>query len=223
MNLELLELAAAEAGRLARRWPGVERDDIKQEILLWCVENGLDGSELPAGEPESDEEAEEHRQARRAVRLKLRDAGAAYCRRAERDRRRERAAVRGYDPADEAFYSLTQLRELAAQYFASGITERPAVGRDESVRRISDPAEGGTWLASLIDVERALKAVPEEYRWRLWDRLGRYPDITDEEYGWTRGLTEAQVRGRLRTALQALQRELGGQSPWNRGPTPRAA
>lgn len=218
MRPELLELAASEAATLARRWPGVERDDIRQEILLWALEAAESGSELAEDGLGDDE----YQQRRKVLRFKLRDAGAQYCRRQERARRRERAAALGFDVDDEAFYGLVQLRLLVQAYFAEGITEHPPRGRADSVRRAGDPAEGGTWMASLLDVERGLRSIPLHYLERLWDRCG--PDqagLTDEEYGWQRGITEHQVRGRVRTALRALQIQLGGQNPWNRGPTPR--
>lgn len=216
---ELLALAATEAAALARRWPHLERDDIQQEILLWALEHAESGSELSVEELGEDE----YRERRRALRWRLRDAGARYCRRQERDRRRERAAVLGYDVVDEAFYSLAQLRGLVEQYFAEGVTERPPLGRADSVTRTGDPAEGGTWTATLVDVERGLRAVRPAYLQRLWDRLGPADaGLSDEEYGWRVGLTEHQVRGRLRTALRALQNALGGQNPWNRGPTPKS-
>lgn len=215
---ELLALAATEAATLARKWPGLERDDVQQEILLWALESAETGSELS----EEGLGEDEYRERRKALRWRLRDAGAQYCRGQERDRRRERAAALGYDVVDEVFYSLAQLKGLVETYFATGITERPPVGRADSVTRTGDPAEGGSWLAGLVDVERGLRVIRVDYLERLWERLcpinaGR----TDEEYGWGVGLTEHQVRGRLRTALRALQSTLGGQNPWNRGPAPK--
>ena len=217
MDQTILELASLEAGALHRRWPAVERDDIRQEILLWVLER-----------PEIDAEAsgladlgEDEGDARKALRLKLRDAGAQYCKRYERDRRRERAAARGYETADEAFYGLAYLRELVEHLMAYGVAERPPVGRADATKRIGDPAEGGTYLASLLDVQRGLRLISHNYLQRLWDRLGDNAHLSDEEYGWLHGLTEGQVRGRVRVALRALQRELGGASPWNRGPTPK--
>lgn len=218
-----MDLALSEARRLARRWPAVEMPDIYQEILLWAVENGIDGSEIPADAPEDQIAADVRTDAIKALRYKLRDAGGQYCRQQERTRRREKAAASGYSVEDEAFYGLGQLRLLVEQYMTHGVTERPPVGRADSVRRTGDPAEGGTWMASLADVERGLKALPPNYRYRLWWRYAEHAEETDEEVAWQCGLTEGQVRGRVRTALQALQRELGGGNPWQRGPTPKPA
>lgn len=218
----LVELANREARRLARRWPAVETADIQQEILLAALEQGLEAPEMPTEGIEGGTQTQVYLEDVQALRMKLRDAGASYCRRQERDRRRERAAVLGYDTSDEAFYGLGQLKMLCEAWFAHGITERPAIGRADSVSRTGDPAEGGTWMASLVDVERGLKALSEGYRWRLYERLYLMANLTDEEVAWQTGLSEGQVRGRTRTALQALQRELGGASPWNRGPTPKS-
>ena len=217
MHELIIELAATEATYLSRKWPAVERDDIRQEILLWVLERPEIDAEASAVADLEDDQGE----AVRALRMRLRDAGAAHCRRQERQRRRERAAALGYETHDEVFYSIGQLRELVEQVFAYGVTEKPPVGRADSVRRIGDPAEGGNWIVSLLDTQRALTMIPSHYLQRLWDRLGENPHLSDEEYGWLYGLTEAQVRGRVRTALTVLQRELGGASPWNRGPTPK--
>jgi hypothetical protein len=217
MNRLVLELASLEAGALHRRWPAVERDDIRQEILVWALER----PEMAAKALEAEDLGEDEGEARKALRLKLRDAGAQYCKKQERDRRRERAAALGYETTDEIFYGLPYLRELVEHLFAHGLAEKPPVGRADATKRIGDPAEGGTYLTSLLDVQRGLTLISSGYLHRLWDRLGVNAHLTDEEYGWLHGLSEAQVRGRLRVALRALQRALGGASPWNRGPTPK--
>lgn len=219
----LMSLARTESRRLARRWPALEAADIQQEILVSAVEHDLSVPESPP-EGSTDRLLDMvYSEALQALRYKLRDAGALYCRRVERDRRRERAALLGYDVTDEAFYGLTQLRSLCEAYFSHGVTERPEVTRADSVTRTGDPAEGGTWAASLVDVERGLIALSQRYRARLYERLFTYGHLTDEQVAWQSGLSEGQVRGRTRTALQALQRHLGGASPWQRGPTPKRA
>lgn len=218
----LVELANREARRLARRWPALEAADIQQEILVAAVEQGLEAPEKPADGLEDPTLDQLYNEEVQALRFALRDAGALYCRRQERARRRERAALLGYEVEDEAFYSVGQLRELVSAWMQHGVTERPAITRADSVSRTGDPAEGGTWAASLADVERALRRVSEGYRIRLYERFYLMADLSDEEVAWHAGLTEGQVRGRIRTALQALQRELGGASPWNRGPTPKS-
>lgn len=202
-----LHMAKNVAYQLHRQYPMAERDDILQEISLFVLENEL-------SLPDENLPDDEYNAATQALRKKLRKAGDRFC-------RLEKASSSGYEVEDEAFYSTSRLRELVETFYQNGLTEHPPVGRTESVRRTGDGSEAGTWLSSLIDVERGLSLLSDEYRHRLSDRYKTNAHMSDSDYGFTLGLTEDQVRGRTRSALRALQRHLGGSNPWNRGPTPR--
>ena len=203
-----IHMAKNIAYQLHRQYPMAARDDILQEISLFCIEEKLTT-------PDESLEDDEYNAASQALRRKLRKAGDRFC-------RTEKAASSGYDVEDEAFYSIERLKELVETYYSDGLTEHPPIGRTESVRHTGDGSEAGTWLSSLIDVERGLSMLSGEYSHRLSDRYKTNAHMSDSDYGFTLGLTEDQVRGRTRSALRALQRHLGGSNPRNRGPTPHA-
>lgn len=196
----LYNLASIQAYGLSRRFPGIDRDDIRQECILAALEDG--DFVWPEGLDQ-----EERDRVERILGKRMRRAGEKYC-------RREKAALAGYDVADEAFYGINELRELVSAYFTDGITERPPIGRETSVRRTGDPSERGGWTVALMDVQHGLTAIQEHYVKRLYDHLHRHGHKPDSDAAYAMGLTEDQLRTRTRTALRALQRALGGQSPW---------
>lgn len=206
---ELWGLCKNVAYTLHRRYPMVEREDIFQEVALYCM---TDSESFP----DSTLEKAEFLTELRSLRSRLRKAGDRYC-------RLEKAAKAGYEIEDECFYSLSRLKELVEIYYATGIEEHPPIGRDESVRRTSDGSEAGTWISSLLDIERGLSRLSDMNADRLRHRYDDHAHMDDSDYAFSQGLTVDQSRGRVRTSLKALQRELGGASPWNKGPAPHTS
>lgn len=224
---ELFAYARLTAGQLAPKWPNVSADDITQEICAYVLgtprvleewDNWCEGDYASE---------EDERYASNRIRTICRRAG-------ERFARRELAAIVGYAPPDEAFYSLGHLRVLVENFFLEGLSERPPIGRAESVvKTVSDPASGGNYLISLLDVERGIGLLPAKYRNRLRFRFHDLGEYSDPEIvklvanlatapGKRRriekhlGTTENTVRGRTRIALQKLQEKLGGPSPYRK-------
>lgn len=230
---ELLSYARLIAGQVWNRYPSLDPEDITQEICLYVLTHDkvlAEWNDYCEGDY-VDEEAEKY--ASNRIRLIFRRAG-------ERFARKEIAAIVGYKPEDEAFYGMGHLRLLVEHYYAQGITERPPVGRSESVTQtVSDPASGGGWLVSLLDVQRGVEMLPRKYRARLKFRfadLGEYNDADiarmvenlatakgkRDRIAKHLGHTEDQIRGRVRIALRKLQDKLGGSSPYQRDEQPVA-
>lgn len=229
MQDELYGMATTVARGLAKRWRE-DFQDVRQEILLACLQDGMDTSWVDDPDLPEDDWKEMVSQTKRWMRY----AGERYC-------RTQKALREGYSTEDEAFYSLRRLEELLTWLLEVGIEAHPPVGRAESVSRpTGDPAEAGTHLASMLDVERALSRLEAMYRERLLVRFGPLANLSDdgiaalsqseirtltrwhpEKLRMVLGSTGDQVRHRTNTALRALQRILGGESPWNRGPSPR--
>ena len=225
MNDELLSFARLTAGQVWNRYPNVDPDDIAQEICLYVL-----GSEKVHAEwedyLEGDYDSEENaRYASNRIRTIFRRAGERYA-------RKEVAAMVGYEAQDEAFYGLGLLRVLVEQYYSEGLSERPPIGRAESVAKTNgDPATAGNYLISLLDVQRGLELLPAKYRNRLKFRFKDLGQVTDADIARMAGNlavapgkrqriakhlghTEDQIRGRIRIALKKLQSKLGGPSPY---------
>lgn len=207
-RITTLAYRAAKDGR--RRWASVSMSDYMGDAFLEAAERGLydvDLSEL------SDEEISEWE--KNALRL-MRNA-------VQRSARRAKAVESGYKIEDEQFYSLARLRELTEHLFHSGLTPEPPQGRAESVSKPrGNPAEAGTWLASLLDVQAGLMRLPDKHASALWHRLGQHGALSDDEYvlrGYETSV--ASLRRKQTAALKALQRLLGDGNPWNHGPTPK--
>lgn len=158
---------------------------------------------------------------------------------AEREARRVRAAKRGYSVDDEVFYPIGYLKELLEVYFSAGLLEHPPVGFSDSVRHEkADGSDYGNFLTSLLDIEIGLGKISTHHNQILRLRYGFLADHTDEGIarlaqsevrdltGWhwealraTLGASGDEVASQCRRALKALQRALGGSSPWHRDGT----
>jgi hypothetical protein len=222
----LILQARTVALSLAKRYSLCDLEDIASEIVTYVYSKPKvlrEWEDFVSMEGEVDEE--EARHVANRMNLILRRAGERYC-------RKELAAQLGYSPEDEAFYSLPALRALVEWYYKEGITERPPVGRDKSPRR-GDPATGGDWMVSLLDVQRGLGIMPRKYRARLRCRYESFGDRTDQELAemvgtlatpkGTReriekhlGYTPKQMASRVSYALSRLQRAIGGPNPYMR-------
>lgn len=211
---------------LGRRYSLVDSGDIAQEIVLYVMTHEsvlAEWGEYCSGDY-ADKLDEKH--AANRMHLICRRAGERYCRKETADRL-------GYKPEDEAFYSIPILKLLVEHYFTAGVTERGASDGDVGRQTRSDPATSGTWLVSLLDVERALGQIPRRYRHRLKLRYSDHAGKTVQELAditqnlanpkgmrdrieKALGTTEDQIHGRLRIAFRFLQNRLGGSSPYGR-------
>lgn len=202
----LLETVPGIARRIHKRFPLVELGDIEQSIWEWALER-------PQTVSDALKVADDGDTTERGARW----LWAALSRAGERAARRERAAILGYSPTDEAFYSVGALSDLLGHLFASGLTEEPPRDRDRPVGRVqTSGSQHGDWAVSLMDTKTAYGALPDGQRDLLYTRLHEWADLTDADAASRMGLTADQLRARVRWALTRMQRELGGPSPWRR-------
>lgn len=226
-DTELLAHARLLGGHVAGRFASVSADDVAQEIVLYVLTHRKvldEWNDYCLGDFANQEE---EKLASKRINTIFRRAGARYA-------RKEVAAMVGYRPEDEAFYSLGLLRVLVEALYADGLSERPPVGRSESVAKTNaDPAVGGNYLVSLLDVQRGIEHLPAKYRNRLKFRFTdkNLVGATDAEIARMvenlavapglrqriekhLGTSEDQIRSRIRTSLAKLQSKLGGASPY---------
>lgn len=202
----LLETVPGIARRLHKRFPIVETGDIEQSIWEWALERPQTATDALKPEGEGEPPG-------RGVRWLY----AALSRAGERAARRERAAILGYSPTDEAFYSVGALSDLLGHLFAAGLTEEPPRDRERPIGRVqTSGSQHGDWAVSLMDVRSAFAELPAGQRELLYTRLHEWADLTDGDAASRMGLTADQLRARVRWALTRMQRALGGASPWRR-------
>lgn len=220
LSAVLTEMIPRSAGGLMRiaKVPGgmVSKEDIKQEMWLAAAEQeGLLLTHLANGNTS-------------AIRTVLMSAAKRAIQEEHRQQRIKKAALAGYEPHDEVFYTTGALRRLLPMYLDALdedgiIPERPPQGR-EHTGKVSGSVSYGDYLATMADVDRAFKALSESKQ----KLLGRYFAYPQGKGGWTHteissamGMPPDELNSRVQVAVNALQRELGGQNPWNKGPTPK--
>lgn len=133
--------------------------------------------------------------------------------------RREKAARSGYRIEDEAFYPKTLIElALPALWDITLATEAPRSpdeGGDGYLppKRISDPAEGNNWLATVVDVRNAYMETVLTHDQEMW--LGqRYEMNWSTEHIAHRAETSVEVVDQqIDAALRKIQRTLGGERP----------
>jgi hypothetical protein len=144
--------------------------------------------------------------------------------------RAAKAAEAGYSIEDEEYYSTGLLGKvlpalIAADWDVADAMQRASSGTDAAGIHIhsSDPHSGAeSYQAMLIDISTGFRRLTEGQR-RL---LRAYYGASQEDSAdgrWERGqlansmgLTESALQQRAHRALLALQRALGGPSPWRR-------
>lgn len=230
---DLYPYARQIAAGVAKRYSLCAIDDITSEICMYVLSKPKVLAEWEAfcvAELDVDDDEAKHMINR--MRLILRRAGERYC-------RKELSEMLGYKPEDEAFYSVGQLRILVEWFYRDGLTERGSQsGPGEKVSSTGDPAHGGNWLVSLLDVQRGLQMIPRRYRARLklrFQDLGQHNEVElakmatnlatakgkRERIERLLGTSEKAIEGRINYALGKLQKALGGPSPYRREPSER--
>jgi RNA polymerase sigma factor (sigma-70 family) len=179
--------AARNVQRRYGRW--VEQDDVMQEMWLWVFEHPDTTRRLLADR--------ESFLTRRLVTV------------GERYARREKAAYERYSPDDEAFYSLTMIRDMLPYALDSNATPP----QEQQEVRVYTSGDGyGTWEAMLADVRGAFSHLDDTDQ-KLLTRRFR-DEATFEVIASADGVSTSAVFSRVNRIVKRLQRRLGGASPY---------
>lgn len=183
------------AGGLARRYPEIGFEEIRQELYLaWY---GKLQRYLPGYL--DDEDAGE-----RKLRAALRNAATLFC-------VTERATRSGYEADDLAWYSKGQLEALIPVAL-DPLGLLPQGQRfDSPGRSNADPAESGNLTAMVLDVRAALARLPVDSRELV--ALAVREDSDWERVARALGCTADAARMRYGRVVAQLQRKLGGARP----------
>ena len=202
----ILDIAPSVARSVANRYgKWVEKDDIKQECILWAMQR----SEWIASQlNEPDTEKRKHNEQKIAWQM---------MRIAEKYARREKAARSGYQPGDEVFYQSVTLATLLPFVIASildGTVLEPAQEMviDGQPRGSSSPAEGGALLATLMDIKKQFVKLDVEDKQVL--TLRYHEQMTLAQIGAVLECHPTTADRRCDHALRALLNLLGGRSPY---------
>lgn len=206
LNPAIYDIVPSVANTVFKRYKQfVERDDLKQELLKWALTRA-DYINEQLGEP--DTEKRRHNEGR---------VGYQMQRVAERYARKEKAARSGYQLGDEAYYETATLAQLLPFVIASVIDgtvleQAQEMIRDGQPKGSSSPAEGGTLLATLIDIKKAYVAMEAEDQKVLVLRY--HESCTLEQIAAILECGKSSADRRCNHALRELNNKLGGASPY---------
>lgn len=202
----IVDFAASVARSIANKYgKWVERDDVKQECLIWAMNRSewIDGQ---LNEP--DTEKRKHNEQKIAWQM---------MRIAEKYARKEKAARSGYQPGDEVFYQSVTLATLLPFVIASildGTVLEPAQEMviDGQPRGSSSPAEGGALLATLMDIKQKFAQLEADDKQIL--TLRYHEQMTLAQIGAVLECHPTTADRRCDHALRNLLDLLGGRSPY---------
>jgi len=200
------DLAPSVARSIFNRYgKWVDRDDIKQECIVWAMSRTAWVNEQ-LNEP--DTEKRKHNEQKLAWQM---------ARHAERYARREKAVRSGYQPGDEAFYQIATLATLLPFVIASvldGTVLEPAQEMilDGQPKGSSSPAEGGALIATLMDIKIKFTELDAEDRQVL--TLRYHEQMTLAQIGAVLECHATTADRRCDHALRELNNLLGGRSPY---------
>lgn len=195
--LDIDSVVNSQAYKTARRYAGfVDADDLVQEGWVWILEHPKN--------MKAHQENEETALAAYRLGQDLWTVMESYA-------RRQKAAASGYEPEDDIYFSDALINLVLPAVLKDDPT--PPVQAGERVANTSDPAEGGTWLATYLDVKQA---------WEKADLTGVQRDLleqyyfqeaTQHEIAEHLGTSQPTVNKRLKSARRKLIDQLGGPQP----------
>lgn len=200
---EIATISSIVASRLNRRHHDtmiLDADDVKQELWIWAhahrekIEHWLD----------PDQEPEDYQRGLHALEKSMYRQGDRQC-------RTLRARRCGYEPRDEAFYNIGELENLLPDAWDSPADLAVPVA-DGMPRSRSNPAESGTRVVTMFDVQVALKRLDTTDQELLRMRFG--DSLEPHEIAELFGTSKATVYRNVRQALRRMSNILGGENPW---------
>lgn len=195
MNSE--EIINQVAYAILRKYRGyVTHDDLYSEGVLWTLEHPKKFWEMV----DHEEEKLGAWQFRRAIKSMM-DGYA----------RKEKAAISGYHPEDEEFYSVRLVSMILPSVYADD--PAPPVGERSEVRKISDPAAGGDWIAMYLDVKYGfLHARFTGLELHVLDQIFSH-HRTQQDIADDLGVTQAMVAKHKANAMRKIIAQIGGPRP----------
>ncbi len=196
-TLDVQQVIEVTATRVARGYSDiVERDDLIQEGWVWVLSNETEVNKFKSN-PNAGGGAH-------SLGQRLNRAMERYC-------RAEKSARGGYEVEDDVYFSPALIGLVLPSVLKDDPV--PPVQQGERIANTSDPAEGGNWLATYLDVKQAwLKAdLTDQQRQLLIDY--HLDDLSQLELATQLGISQQAVSKRLSQAHGKMIEVLGGYRP----------
>lgn len=172
--------------------------DIAQEMWVWCVKHPGKISDYLDREEKGD-----RLRGMKALNKTLMRLGVAYC-------RREKAALSGYHPSDEYFYTRSLIGALLEAIWNDSTLVVNVI--DDMPKRKKLDSEGNDLLAMMCDVERAM-SVLDGNQVDLLMQI-HVDNISVIDLAERDGVTRQAVENRVNRALDKMITFLGGEYPY---------
>lgn len=199
---EATEIATTVARQVHRKYtPYFDVSDLRQELLVWCIKREEKVKEWL--DPNKDRVEREN--GIKYLAKTLNRHADKYC-------RKRKAQALGYELRDEVYYTPAVLTEILP-YVWGEIAE----AKDTSKPKVSgggNPAEGGNYIASVIDIRKGLEKIDAQDRLVL--QLRFFENLTLSEIATTLEISDSTADRKVRGALRRLCYRLGGDNPWER-------
>jgi len=195
---------ASQVARVVHRKYSVYFDvsDLRQELLVWVwrredkVKQWLDHNQEP----------EDYKGG-------VRQLGKTLTRQADKYCRRLKAQKLGYELRDEQYYDPITLSELLPFVWGDVVETTKLDG--EKVSGAGNPAEGGNYVAQIIDIRRGLSQIDEMDRDVL--ELKYEQHLTFAEIAVQLEISDTTAHRKVDGALRRLNNKLGGTNPFKKG------
>lgn len=143
--IEYTDMVNQVASEYAKKYPMVDRDDIRQQIWLWFVEHPRNLSNYRSDHEQKD--------ADRLIAKSLRNAAYDYC-------IKEKANTEGYNPNDNFWYTKDFIKMMIPGVLTDN-WEKLEVALTNMGRSTKAPSESGDWMAYGADIRRAFDKLDE--------------------------------------------------------------
>lgn len=202
--LEEASTIASQVARVVHRKYSVYFDvaDVRQELLTWVwrredkVKDWLSHDQTP----------EDYRGG-------VKQLGKTLTRQADKYCRRQKAQKLGYEIRDEHFYDPLTLSEILPYAWGTVVETKQQDG--ERVSGSGNPAEGGNYVAQIIDIRRGLSQIDEMDRDVL--ELKYEQHLTFAEIAVQLEISDTTAHRKVDGALRRLNNKLGGTNPFKKG------
>lgn len=176
---------------MRRFYKFVERDDLRQELVIWCLTHQNKVAQY----------LEEERDY--SITKALDNAALKFC-------QQEKAATSGYKMDDIFWWQRADLEGLLPALFSNDDwLNPPMIDADHRGKR--PPSEGGNWIAGLVDISRAYSQLDIQSQAVL--RLVYGQDMSRVRVGELYDVSDQTIHNWIDKAVTQMHRDMGGHRP----------
>lgn len=193
------DVVATVANSYGKRYPSIDREDIRQELWVWFAEHP---NKLAEWESEDDD-----KKTVQLVAKSLRNTAHDYC-------IKENARQNGYDPSDLFWYKKDFIKKLLPAALSNDY-HRIIQTLGEGNATTKSPSESGDWMAYASDIRSSFEKLSKEEQELVYNFYAVEVDgaALHEMFGEEKPTARATMMAANR-ALNKMIKNLGGFKPF---------